>query len=133
MAPLRFVSSSATGGQVGVDAGRQLRRGEAGGRDKGRAEVLVVDVAQQGRRSVEPAVAAAESAVGEDAAPILADEGGTDEERRLVRRDAEEDLFHELLRQRRQSRRHVARSVGLHGYWDKICTAGSDRALLGVK
>jgi hypothetical protein len=30
-------------------------------------------------------------------------EGGTDEVRRLVRRDAEEDLFHELLHQRRQS------------------------------
>ena len=46
---------------------------------------------------MEPAVAAEEAAVGEDAVPGLADEGGADKVRRLVRRDAEEDLLHNLL------------------------------------
>ena len=49
-----------------------------------------------------PALAAEEAVVGEDAAPGLADEGGVDKLRRLVSRGTEEDLFDELLRQRRR-------------------------------
>jgi hypothetical protein len=53
---------------------------------------------------------AAEVAVGEDAVPELAHEGGAEEVRGLVRWDAEEDLLNELLRQRRKRRaRTVAR------------------------
>ncbi|KAF8783619.1 hypothetical protein HU200_000472 [Digitaria exilis] len=52
--------------------------------------------------AVEPAVAAAEySAGGEDTEPGLADDGGADEVCWFVRRDTEEDLFDEVLRQRR--------------------------------
>ena len=58
----------------------------------------VVEVAEQRRRTVERAVAAEEATVGEDAAPVPADEGGADQVRRLVRRYAEEDLLDELLR-----------------------------------
>ena len=54
---------------------------------------------------MEPAVAAEEAMVREDAVPGLADDGGVDQVRRLIRRDAEDDLFHKL---RRQGRRHVA-------------------------
>jgi hypothetical protein len=57
-----------------------------------------VEVAEQRRRTVERVVAAKLDAVGEDAAPGPADEGGADQVRRLVRRDAEDDLFDELLR-----------------------------------
>ena len=60
--------------------------------------VQAVEVAEERRRPVEPAVAAEEATVGEDAAPVPADEGGADQVRRLVRRYAEEDLFDELLR-----------------------------------
>lgn len=49
-------------------------------------------------------------AVGEDAEPGLTDEGGVDEEGRLVGRETEEDLLQDLVRQRR---RHVACWLGL--------------------
>lgn len=49
---------------------------------------------------MEPAVAEAEGVVGEDAVPGLADEGGTEEVRRLVRGNAEEDPLDKLNRQR---------------------------------
>jgi hypothetical protein len=46
----RFISAdqhaAVKGGQGGVDAGRQLLPGETSGWDKGRVEVVVVDVAQ---------------------------------------------------------------------------------------
>jgi hypothetical protein len=62
---------------------------------------LVVDVeeAEEGRGSVEGAVAAEEDRVAEDAEPRLADEGGAEEMLRLVRREAEEDLGHDVFDQ----------------------------------
>jgi hypothetical protein len=55
---------------------------------------------------VECAVAAEEARVGEDdAAPGLAHQRGSDEVRRLVGPDAEEDLLDELLYQLGQRRR----------------------------
>jgi len=57
----------------------------------------------------EPAAEAVASAA-DDAAPLLADEGGVDEARGVVRREADEDLLHDLLRQRRR-RRHEDRSA----------------------
>ena len=75
--------------------------------------VQVVEVAEERRRPVEPAVAAEEATVGEGAAPGFANEGGADEVRGLVRRDAEEDLLDGILHQRRQRARAAARHVDL--------------------
>jgi len=73
----------------------ERRRGEGGGAGGGDDEssvgtyvVDVVEEAEQGRRAVEPAVAAEEGGVGEELAPGLADEGGAHEARRIVRREA---------------------------------------------
>jgi len=76
----------------------------------------VVEHAEQGRgRSrtapravevVELAEPAAERGAGDEAAPGLADEGGADEARGIARREADKDLFHELIHQLR--RRHHA-------------------------
>ena len=49
----------------------------------------------------EPA-AEAVLATGDEAAPLLADEGGAGEARGVVGREADEDLLHELLQQRRR-------------------------------
>jgi hypothetical protein len=46
---------------------------------------------------VEAAVAAEEGVVGDNVVPPLADEGGADEVRWLVRREAEEDLSDDVL------------------------------------
>ena len=76
-----------------------------------------VDHAEQGSpAAVELAEPAVERGARDEAAPELADESGADEARGVVRREAEEDLFHELLHQLRRLRRHaylflVARSV----------------------
>ena len=96
------------------------RRAEVGGRGGHEAGIWSVgfgsnptrtghDVAhepQHGRRAVGLAEPAPEPGAADEAEPGLADEGGADEERGLVPREAEEDLLLELLRQRR--RRHVS-------------------------
>jgi hypothetical protein len=64
-------------------------------------EVADAEVAEKRRHPVEPAVTAEEATVGESAAPGFANEGGADEVRGLVRRDAEEDLLDDILHQRR--------------------------------
>ena len=63
---------------------------------------------------MEAAVAAEEGGVGEDAAPRLAGEGRAEEARRLVRREAEEDLRDDVVVQfrRRRRRRHGVVVVG---------------------
>jgi len=57
------------------------------------------------------AVAAEEATVGEGAAPGFANEGGADEVRGLVRREAEEDLLDGILHQRRRRARAAVRHV----------------------
>jgi hypothetical protein len=79
----------------GGDAVGSAQRGEEGGR------VGAGDEAQQGRRAVVGAEAAEERGVGDEAAPALADEGGAGEGGR-ERREADEDLEQELVRQGRQ-------------------------------
>jgi hypothetical protein len=82
------------------------RRGCGGGDEARPADAVVVDVAEKGRRSVEGAVAAAEGAVAEQAAPGLADKGGTHECRGIVRRDADQDLADQVGREIRRRRSH---------------------------
>jgi hypothetical protein len=65
---------------------------EAGG-DVEVVVVVVAEVAEHGWCPVEVAVVAAESGVGEDTAPGLADERGADEAFRLVRGDAKVPLY----------------------------------------
>ena len=48
---------------------------------------------------------------GDEAAPLLADEGGAGEARGVVGRQAEESVLHEILRQRRHRHAHAARSI----------------------
>ena len=50
---------------------------------------------------------AAEARIGGDAVPELADQGGVEEARGIVGRDADQDLLDEVVRQRRR-RRHAA-------------------------
>lgn len=64
-------------------------------------------VTQHGGGAVEGAEPAAEARGGEEAAPLLADEGGADEEGRFAGREADEDLFDEILHQRWRRRRHA--------------------------
>lgn len=77
----------------------------------------VVDEAQQRRRrarsaAVERAVAALEArVVGEEAAPAFADEGGADGARGIVRREAQEDLFDDVVHQTIQLRRRHVKSL----------------------
>jgi hypothetical protein len=59
------------------------------------------------------AVPAEEAGVGEDAAPGLAGEGGAREARRVVGREAEENLFDKLVREHR--RRGAAAWRRCHG------------------
>ena len=71
---------------------------------------------------VERAVAAAEGGVAEEAPPGLADHGGAHEARRVVRREADQDLADELghqIRRRVRCRRHGAgglRSEPMRGF-----------------
>ena len=53
--------------------------------------------AQDRSCSMQGEVAALERVAREEAAPRFAGEGGMDEDLRLLRRNAEQDLFHELL------------------------------------
>ena len=70
---------------------------------------------------VELVESAAEAWVRDEAAPALAHEYSVDEARGCVRREAEQDLLHELVHQRRQPRRrHVAdRIEGLSCRWNR--------------
>lgn len=80
-----------------------------GGDDTGGGVVDGVRPCEEGeqrRGPVEAAVAAEEGGVGDDAAPGPADEGGADEERRIFRREAEEDLRDGVVYQLRRRRRH---------------------------
>ena len=74
-----------------------------GGRDQARAGLVTVEEAEHRVRGpgVELADPAAEAGARDEAAPALADERGVDEARGVVRRDADEDLLHDLVRQRR--------------------------------
>jgi hypothetical protein len=78
-----FDSSSDREGHCSVPVSYASRR--KGGTD-------AVGEAEQRGASVEGAVAAEEGRAGGDAEPELADEGGAEEVRELVRREAEEDL-----------------------------------------
>ena len=66
------------------------------------SQAFVAEEAEHGRRPVERAVLAGEDEVAEDAAPGGADGGGADEGLGVVRRDAEEDLGHGVVDQRRR-------------------------------
>jgi len=90
-------------------AERRRRAGAGGGGDEAGNRALVVvevvDETEEGRPAVALAVAAAKGWVGDDPEPGLADEGGADEVRGLVRRDPEQDLVHQLQRRGRVARR----------------------------
>ena len=88
-----------------------------GGNELGNlAGVEAVREAEQGRRSVELAVAAGEGGVGEDAAPRFADEGGAEEAGGVVGWEAEEDLGDGVVDQLGRRRRHgVLRSRAVVG------------------
>jgi hypothetical protein len=62
---------------------------------------VTTDVAEEAEHGRPPAVElaepAAEAGVADEAAPAPADEGRADEQRGVVRRDAEEDLLHEVV------------------------------------
>jgi hypothetical protein len=53
------------------------------------------------------AISATEATTGKEAGPALADKSSTEEMLVVIRRDAEEDLFHDLIR---QPRRHAVSS-----------------------
>lgn len=56
--------------------------------------------------AVDLAELAAEDAAGDEAAPPLADEGGVDEARGVVGREADEELLDKIVHQRRRRRHH---------------------------
>ena len=94
-----------------VEGAIERRLGERAGCYGGEESAgVVVEEAEQWRRSVERVVAAGEVGVGEDAAPQLAYPGGADEVRGFARRDAEEDLSDGIVDElRRRARlRHGA-------------------------
>lgn len=92
--------------------GAGVRSGEGEGRRGGGGEVgnavvvTAVEEAEHGGCPVELVEAAAESGGGDGATPGLADEGGAEEAGRVVGREAEEDLFEDLVRDRRRRCRH---------------------------
>jgi hypothetical protein len=45
------------------------------------------------------AISATEATTGEEVGPALADESSTEQMLVVIRRDAEQDLFHDLIRQ----------------------------------
>jgi hypothetical protein len=71
--------------EVGLEREWRLRGGEEAGLRFAFDDAAQLEVAEQGRRPVEGAVAAEEVGAGEEAEPGLADEGGADEALRLVR------------------------------------------------
>lgn len=100
-------------------AGREERQAEGGsGYEAGHAGAVGIDLAvdeerQQRGRAVELAVPASEAGAGDEAARALADERGAEEERRMLWREAEEDLLDVLLHQGR--RRHGWIAAGARG------------------
>lgn len=86
---------AAVQGPVDQAATARMDGGEGGGAD---VDTAVFEEPQDGRRPVELEVAAAESRIGEDAEPGLADDGGADEAGGLSRREAEEDRIDQLRR-----------------------------------
>jgi hypothetical protein len=74
------------GGAGRAERGSGRERREVGG------GAVAVEEAEQRRRAVEPA----EAGAGDEAAPVLADEGGAGEEGGVVRREAGEDLLDEV-------------------------------------
>ncbi|KAM0865867.1 hypothetical protein ACQ4PT_042995 [Festuca glaucescens] len=82
------------------------------GRDKavGGAQLMeLVEETKHRRFPVELAVATVEGGVGEEAAPWLGKEGEAGKARGLVRRETEEDLVDELVRQVWRQRRRIVR------------------------
>jgi len=125
-------------------AGRLLRQGEALGWDAVRRRqrggedgpaTVAEEVAEQGRCPVVLAEAAEEARVGDEAAPVFADEGGAREGRR-ERRQAEEDLTEDVVvvrqgHRRRRSRHWQGRTrAGLDGRCG--CTFRSDETPAGM-
>jgi hypothetical protein len=79
--------------------------GAGGGSVEPAAEELVLEDAQQRRRSVAVAVAEGEGPASEEAAPGLADQGGAEEAPGVFRREAEQDVVNEFGQQLGQRRR----------------------------
>ncbi|RCV31249.1 LOW QUALITY PROTEIN: hypothetical protein SETIT_6G161500v2 [Setaria italica] len=88
---------------------RHRQRGDGGGSGGGHETFAleVAEEAEQGRCAVERAVAVEEGGVGEEPAPGLADERDADEARRVVWREAEEDLAEDVVDQLRRPRHGV--------------------------
>jgi len=79
---------------------------ELGGHASAAIAAAAVEESQHWGRTVELAEPAPEAGARDEAAPLLADEGGVDEERGVVRWEAEEDLLDELLHVHQGRRRH---------------------------
>ena len=109
-------------------------RAEGGGADEPSEETIagefqVEEEAQHGRHPVERAIAAEEGGVGEEAAPGLADGRAANEAPRVVRREAEEDLRDDVVRQiqqraaaqefRRRRRGHGCYRRGVWGWGEE--------------
>jgi len=105
MVPAHAVEEDAAMARVDCAAVDAIGRGraEGGGGHEGRRLPVIAEEAEHRGRAVELAESAPEAGVGDEAAPRLADEGGADEARGLLRREADEDLFHKLLHQRRRA------------------------------
>jgi len=100
-----------------AQGGRCCRGGDE---ERGTARASdAVEEAEQRGTSVEGAVAAEEGRVAGDAEPELADEGGAEEVRGLVRRDAKEDLGDGVVDELRglARRRHGVLVIGATRVW----------------
>jgi len=75
--------------------------GDEAGDSVAASHVEVADDAEQGGRPVALVEPAAEARIADEATPALARDAGAHEPRGVVWRDAEEDLLHELVHQRR--------------------------------
>ncbi|RCV42154.1 hypothetical protein SETIT_9G193300v2 [Setaria italica] len=84
-------------------------RAEGGGGDEEAAidNGAVREDAEHGGRSVEPAESAAAVGIGDEAVPALADERGAGEARGVVRRQAAEDLFDDVVHVHQRWRRRT--------------------------
>ena len=104
---------------AGAGAVAPVGRAEGGGGFKVERRSLGAEQTEHGRRAVELAEPAPEVGVGDEAAPELADEGGADEGRGVVRREAEEDLLDGVVHQswyyqpRRRHASHCSDRCGL--------------------
>ena len=100
-----------------AQGGRCCRGGDE---ERGTARASdAVEEAEQRGTSVEGAVAAEEGRVTGDAEPELADEGGAEEVRGLVRRDEKEDLGDGVVDELRglARRRHGVLVIGATSVW----------------